>query len=203
LPYTRQIPLPSLCVRLGRSNSNSAHRTNMNVEEIVCIVDEEDRVVNHVPRSVMRRENLRHRSTFIFVKNSKGMLYVQKRTKTKDYCPGYFDVCTGGVLKSGEEYQQSAERELEEELGIHSTPVRFLFKTRYEDEVSKLWGAVFECLYDGAVTPQVEEVESVHMMSFEEILSLSAAGEPFTPDSTFMLQKYMQMQQEQVSERRQ
>lgn len=29
---------------------------------------------------------------------------VQKRTDIKDYCPGYWDPCTGGVLEQGEEY---------------------------------------------------------------------------------------------------
>ena len=34
----------------------------------------------------------------------KQKLVVQKRTDIKDYCPGYWDACTGGVMQEGEEY---------------------------------------------------------------------------------------------------
>ena len=56
-----------------------------------------------------------------------GDLYVQKRTLTKDVYPGYYDVATGGVLQAGETYEQSAERELAEELGIRNIPQVPLF----------------------------------------------------------------------------
>lgn len=28
--------------------------------------------------------------------------YIQKRTNTKDYCPGYYDLASGGVMADGE-----------------------------------------------------------------------------------------------------
>eukprot|EP00122_Pirum_gemmata_P019144 Pgem_evm1s17928 len=73
----------------------------MGSEEIVDIVDENNNVLESIVRSRMRKENLRHRATFIFVfrdnidmKSSnmesimKSKIIVQKRTTTKDYCPG-------------------------------------------------------------------------------------------------------------------
>jgi 8-oxo-dGTP pyrophosphatase MutT (NUDIX family) len=36
----------------------------------------------------------------------------------KDWCPGHFDLVTGGVVGAGEDDDESAQRELLEELGI-------------------------------------------------------------------------------------
>ena len=88
------------------------------LEEIVTIVDEENRVVGAAPRSRMRADGLPHRATYILVFNDEGELFVQKRTTVKDIYPGYHDVATGGVVLSGESYEDAAKRELAEELGI-------------------------------------------------------------------------------------
>lgn len=65
-------------------------------------------------------------------------LYVQKRTWIKDYCPGAFDPVTGGVVAAGEEYQLSAEREAEEEMGVSGVPLDFLFTFKYTDERTRV-----------------------------------------------------------------
>ena len=36
----------------------------------------------------------------------------------KDYCPGYWDLATGGVVDAGEDDDEGASREIEEELGL-------------------------------------------------------------------------------------
>ncbi|MEN8760379.1 MAG: NUDIX domain-containing protein, partial [Desulfobacterales bacterium] len=86
-------------------------------EEIVTIVDEENRVVGAAPRSRMRGDGLPHRATYILVFNDEGEIFVQKRTTGKDIYPGYYDVATGGVVLAGESYDDAAMRELAEELG--------------------------------------------------------------------------------------
>src|SRR5215475_15086358 len=100
-------------------------------DEIVVIVDEHNKVVGAVPRREMRAKNLPHRSTYILVFNSQGALYVQKRTMTKDVFPGYYDPASGGVVLAGESYEESARRELAEELGIQDVPLRPLFTFYY------------------------------------------------------------------------
>ena len=51
--------------------------------------------------------NLIHRSTHIFVINSlynifnyRNQYVVQKRSMSKEYCPGFFDLASGGVVNS-------------------------------------------------------------------------------------------------------
>ena len=43
---------------------------------------------------------------------------MQKRSFKKTYCPGWYDLATGGVMDIGETDQENAIREVEEEIGI-------------------------------------------------------------------------------------
>ena len=160
-------------------------------DEIVVIVDAHNQVVGAAPRREMRAKMLPHRSTYILVFNSQGDLYVQKRTLTKDVFPGYFDVAAGGVVLPGETYEQGAERELEEEMGIHGVPLTRLFEFYFEDESTRVWGCAFSCRYEGPVVLQVEEVESGAFVPVHDILC-RVATEPFTPDGIYVLQRYLQ-----------
>ena len=66
-------------------------------EEIVTVVDDENRPVAALPRRRVRRENLPHRATFVFVFDRKGRVLVQRRTAIKDLYPGRYDLAAGGV----------------------------------------------------------------------------------------------------------
>jgi isopentenyldiphosphate isomerase len=159
-------------------------------DEIVAIVDEQNNVIGSASRREMRAKRLLHRSTYILVFNAKGELYVQKRTMTKDVFPGYFDPATGGVVLAGENYEESAMRELAEEMDIREVPLTFLFDFYFEDERSRVWGRAFSCVYDGKIVPQVEEVEYVEMMTTDDILRRTET-EQFTPDGLLVVRRYL------------
>ena len=55
-----------------------------NHEEQVLIVDRDNNVTGAAPRSEMRAGRLGHRAAYILVFNSRGELFVQQRTMTKD-----------------------------------------------------------------------------------------------------------------------
>ena len=159
-------------------------------DEIVAIVDEHNNVIGAVPRQKMRAKNLLHRSTYIFVLNAQGELYVQKRTMTKDIYPGYYDPAAGGVVLAGESYEQGAARELEEEMGIRDVPLTRLFDFYFENERTRVWGGAFSCIYDGLLLLQAEEVEDVILLTPDEVLR-RAATERFTPDGIYVVQRYL------------
>jgi len=54
----------------------------------------------------------------VFVFNTQGDIYLQKRSAIKDVQPGRWDTSVGGHLCPGETYLKAAVRELEEELGV-------------------------------------------------------------------------------------
>lgn len=155
-------------------------------EELVAIVDRDNHVTGAVPRRQMRAEALPHRCSYIVVQNSRGDLLVQRRTLTKDVYPGFFDPVTGGVVLAGESYEESAERELAEEMGIRGVPLETLFDFWLEDGSIKVWGRVYRCTWDGPVVPQPEEVAEVIAMPVERVL---AAAEPFTPDGLYVVRR--------------
>ncbi len=163
-------------------------------DEIVVIVNAHNHVIGTAPRREMRVKRLPHRSTYVLVFNSQGQLYVQKRTLIKDVFPGYFDVAAGGVVLAGESYEQGAERELEEEMGIRGIPLHRLFDFYFEDDHTRLWGCAFSCVYDGMVVLQEEEVESGAFVPVSDILR-RAETEPFTPDGMYVLRRYLNRQE--------
>ena len=87
-------------------------------DELVEWVDDDDRLIEVVPRSRMRAENLLHRSVAVIVTTTDGRLVVQRRADHKDLFPGWWDIAFGGVCGVGEEWLSSARRELVEEAGI-------------------------------------------------------------------------------------
>jgi isopentenyl-diphosphate delta-isomerase type 1 len=87
-------------------------------EEILEIVDEENRVTGRAERSRIHREQLRHRAVHVFLFNTRGELFLQKRSLEKDEFPGYYDSSAAGHVDPQESYAAAAVRELEEELGI-------------------------------------------------------------------------------------
>jgi 8-oxo-dGTP pyrophosphatase MutT (NUDIX family) len=155
-------------------------------DEQVAIVDAENHVVASAPRSRMRREGLPHRATYVFVFHPDGRLYVQHRTMTKDVYPGYWDLAAGGVVLAGETYEESAVRELGEEMGISGVPLEEWFDFYFEDGESKVWGRVWSCVYDGPLRLQEEEVQGVELLRVDDILEGRLARR-FTPDSLMAL----------------
>ena len=150
-------------------------------QEMVTVVDDENRPVAELPRHRVRSENLPHRATYIFVLDRRGRVLVQRRTAIKDIYPGHYDLAAGGVVAAGESYEECAEREAAEELGIRDTPLERKFDLYYEDTGNRCFGRVFACVHEGPFTLQAEEVESVAFHSVDEIAARGVA--PVTPDS--------------------
>ena len=160
--------------------------THSPAEELVQIVDRDNRPVGVEPRRIMRAHGLIHRASYILVYNSRNEIFIQKRTMTKDIYPGYWDVAAGGVMLAGESDIESARRELAEELGITDTQLDFLFHHYYEAGENKVWGAVYRCCHEGPFVLQPEEVEYGEFVSMEEVIHRKK-NEPFTPDGIEIL----------------
>jgi isopentenyldiphosphate isomerase len=160
-------------------------------QEKVTIVDEDNIEIGQLTRAEMRARNLIHRATYILVFNSRGHLFVQKRTQAKDIYPGHYEIAAGGVVLAGESYELSAGRELEEELGINNITLRHLFDNFYDGGHNRVWGRVFSCCYDGPMQLQEEEVESGEFMTIENVLAMIKTH-PFCPDGIGILNRVVE-----------
>jgi isopentenyldiphosphate isomerase len=158
-------------------------------EEFLVVVDKQNQIIGTVSRKQVRRENLWHRASYVFVQSTRtAKLFVHQRTWSKDWCPGLWDCAAGGCVQPGESLEENAVRELQEEYGIQ-TPLESCGVFPFEDEHTRVWGGVFWARLDGEaadLTPQPEEVIRIEEMSLEDILKNASL---FTKDSLFMLDK--------------
>lgn len=168
-------------------------------DEIIQIVDRHNRKIGHQPRSIMLAEKLIPRASYILVFNDKEELFLQKRTDTKDIYPGHWDVAAGGVVLADESYEDSAARELAEELGVRDVPLHFLFDLYYDAGGNRVWGRVFACRYNGPFVLQQSEVADGMFTSVENALFLKNR-EPFSPNGLEILYKLQRHRQVPRSE---
>ncbi|MFJ6051004.1 NUDIX domain-containing protein [Streptomyces sp. NPDC092307] len=139
-------------------------------EEVLDVVDREDRVVGQAPRGEVYARGLLHRCAFVQVRDAQGRIFVHRRTASKLVFPSHYDMFVGGVLGAGESYAEAALREAEEELGVRGlaqpTP---LFTFLYEGPGGAWWSSVYEVRCELPVTPQASEVDWHTYLTQEEL----------------------------------
>lgn len=86
--------------------------------EVFDVVDEADRVIGQKSRFEVHRQKMLHRAVHIFVFNQAGELFLQRRSKWKDMHPLRWDSSAAGHVNTGQTYDETAPREIEEELGV-------------------------------------------------------------------------------------
>ncbi len=116
----------------------------------------------------MRAERLRHRCTYVVVRSLDGSsLLVHRRADWKDQWPGRWDLAFGGVCTVGEDWAESARRELSEEAGI-STELVDLGPVRFDGEV-RVVGRAFATACDGPFRFDDGEVVEVTWVGVHEL----------------------------------
>jgi 16S rRNA (adenine1518-N6/adenine1519-N6)-dimethyltransferase len=150
--------------------------------EMLSVVDENDKLIKGEDRKAVHSSTLWHRGIHVFVFNKKGELLVQLRSSAKDKYPNTYDCSISGQVGFGENYEETAMRELKEELGIKNARIKPLihFRMPYgpnDYHVSKL----FKCDFDGEIKPneEVSKIEFFEMNRLKEIISNNP--EMFTP----------------------
>lgn len=166
----------------------------MSADELVDIVDDNDRVIDQVTRAQMRANRLRHRCVYIILLDSKGRIFVHRRTLTKDVYPGFWDATVGGVVASGEDYDEGASREVAEEVGLEDVALTRLFSVDYEDETTRVAGVVYSCTSGGPLRLQAEEIVEGRWVTVDEVIEL-AQRERFCPDGLVVLNRFLEENQ--------
>ncbi|MCB0969235.1 MAG: NUDIX domain-containing protein [Ilumatobacter sp.] len=157
-------------------------------DELVEWVDDDDRLIEVVPRSRMRAENLLHRSVAVIVTTTDGRLVVQRRADHKDLFPGWWDIGAGGVVAAGEDLTTAACRELAEELGVavDVTELDDLGVGRHDDDQAREICRVFSVTSDGPFVAVDGEASEIRTVDPDEFTAL-VAREPFLPGSLALL----------------
>jgi len=111
------------------------------------IVDEDDRICSYASRAEVHGNNLRHRAVHILIFNQAGDTYLQCRSRWKDRHPLKWDSSAAGHVTAGEDYDETARRELKEELGVE-VPLERIFKLPASSRTDQ----EFICGYRGVVS---------------------------------------------------
>lgn len=133
--------------------------------ELVDWVDNDGSVIEVVTRQRMRSERLRHRATYIAVVDSADRLITHQRANWKEIYPGWWDIAFGGVCGAGEEWIESATRELAEEAGISGQTLEPIGRVNYEADDGLVLGRAFLVRYDGELSFDDGEVIAIEKVS--------------------------------------
>jgi isopentenyl-diphosphate delta-isomerase type 1 len=130
-------------------------------DEIFDIVDAQDRVIGQGTRRDVHAQELWHRAVHVLVFDSRGRVFLQKRSMAKDTSPGCWDSSCSGHVDAGEDYLTAAVRELQEEIGVAASPEQLVFRLRLGAEADTGWEfvSVYTLRYDGPIVIHPAEIE--------------------------------------------
>jgi isopentenyl-diphosphate Delta-isomerase len=161
-------------------------------EDIFDVVNERDEVIDRKLRSEVHRLGLKHRAVHVLVFNSRGEVFLQKRSMTKDREPGKWDSSTSGHVDSGEDYDACAVRELREEIGlaVEKAPER-LFKIAACPETDQEFVWVYRCQAEGPFRLHPDEIESGGWFAPDVVTKwVNEKPEDFASAFVFIWKKY-------------
>ena len=140
--------------------------------EILDIYNENNTRIGAASRKAYIKLGLTTRAAHMLVFNSKGLVFLQKRSANKDTYPGYFSPSAAGHVGLGEEPELAASREMKEELGIES-PVHFLgvFKCFKPENIVNQFYYFYVVRSDQPIKADKEEIASGGFYSLEQVKS--------------------------------
>ncbi len=132
--------------------------TGLNRNERFPIVDKKDRILRYANRSEVHGNNLRHRAVHILIFNEAGELYLQQRSRWKDRHPLKWDSSAAGHVAFRESYDETARRELKEELGT-TVPLHKVSKVSASQRTDHEFIWLYRGLTSGDLLPDNSEIE--------------------------------------------
>jgi len=158
--------------------------------ELFYHVDEVDKPLGSISRKEAHRDKkLIHRSVYIVITNSQNQLLFQKRSSNKDTHPNYWALGVAGHVTFNQSYEESAVREVAEELG-KKVKVNFitsiLLKMPEETEFCSIFEA--ERLDIKSFDYDRDEVSRLRWVDPKE-LEMFIHKNPITPDTLAVLTK--------------
>ena len=134
------------------------------------VVDVDDQVVGVATRGDIHARGLMHRAVHVLVFNSQGSVLLQKRSLQKDQFAGMWDTSCAGHVESSQSYQETAPRELQEELGIlPAEPLRALFKMPPTSGNGYEFAMVYALEHEGPFAAAEDEIDELRWFSQAEV----------------------------------
>jgi 16S rRNA (adenine1518-N6/adenine1519-N6)-dimethyltransferase len=149
--------------------------------EMCDVVDSEDRILESRLRSEVHVNNSLHRAVHLWIFNSRGELFLQKRSPWKLNHPDQWCSSAAGHVDTGETYEVAAHREMREEIGVDCPLVKF-WKVGATEETGHEFVEYLVGLHEGPFTFATGEVETGAFFPVEQIRRwVERTPEDFTP----------------------
>lgn len=127
------------------------------MQELIPIVDKNDRVMRYAGKKTAHKQDLCHREVVVYLTDPKGHLLIQKRDG------GFFDHSVAGHVRARETYLNAALRELDEEVRLKLQPKDLKkigkFWSRDRSAGEKFWNNRFFALYVAKEPLRPEELK--------------------------------------------
>ncbi len=141
----------------------------------VILVDEKDRPVGAMEKMEVHQKALLHRAFSIFIFNSRGEMLLHRRAEKKYHSGGLWTNACCSHPKPGEDTLASAQKRLQEEMGITtelSKAFHFVYKADLDNGLAEHeFDHVFTGTYDGEIIPDADEVSDYCYKTIDEIRS--------------------------------
>ncbi|HEY8157824.1 MAG TPA: NUDIX domain-containing protein [Methylobacter sp.] len=152
--------------------------------ELLSVVDENDCIIDTCARHIIHATSLRHRAVHILVFSEQGQLFLQKRSMKKDLNGGLWDTSAAGHVDAGEDYDMSAVREIEEELGISAAlTLEPLFKLPATAAIGMEFIQVYRCIHNGPFNLAPDEIDEGDWFNVTEISKRIEADDPLLTET--------------------
>lgn len=147
------------------------------------VVDEQGNTIGEAPRHVCHdgKSMLLHPVIHLYLFNSGGKLFLQKRSMMKDIQPGKWDTSVGGHVAPGESAEDAVKRETEEELGLKGLSMMFEFRYIWQSNRERELVSSFSAISDDIPVINVEEIDEGRFWDISEIRE-SLGKDLFTPN---------------------
>jgi isopentenyl-diphosphate delta-isomerase len=150
----------------------------MEQDEWLDLVDENDVVIGRKLRSEVYKEGLQnYRVIHLYILNSKGELWIPRRTAQKKLFPLGLDFSCAGHVESGSTYEDTLKKECLEELNLDlsNLSVRYLGKLTPKDGVC--FSEHYEVRSDTVPRYNPDDFVSYEWLTPKTLLARLTAGE--------------------------
>lgn len=162
------------------------------MEEYFDVVNDHDVVVESLPRSEVHRRKLKHRAVHVFVFRPNGQMLIHLRSASKEEFPSVWTSSCSGHVSAGETYEESAPRELQEELGIVA-PLTSLNKFVACADTSWEFTVLFSATTTDQPIPDPGEMTDIRWLQTSEIHDwMTNRPEEFSPAFRVLFKWYLQ-----------